>query len=63
MTDRPGAHTSNYGWALWHLQEGDGGTHPQHAIARALLAVVEALGPLAGTSPSGPSTWEGYTDD
>lgn len=58
----PDARTSNYGWALWHLGEArrtGGEIHTQAAIARAVLAVFDAMTPGAFVG----STWEGINED
>lgn len=58
MSGKPGPTTSNYGWALWHLEEADKTDslnmaiyHTGAAQARAALAQIDAqYGPPPGTT-------------
>lgn len=65
----PSGRTSNYGWALWHLEQAkiaqDTPTAQAHAIlaqARATLALVIEQGAMHGVDPNAPTTWEGSSN-
>lgn len=66
MADMPDHRTSNYGWALWHLEQASTAFtpdepgalyHAQAATARAMLAQAGVLGIPHGIDPNGDSTW------
>lgn len=66
---RPESTTSNYGWALWHLEQANrpnayieaAKLHASLAQARAKLALVDAQ--LRGIETTDGSTWSGDFDD
>ena len=64
MSDKPNEYTSNYGWALWHLQEAEGAIHPEaaqaHAMcaqARATLALINSNESMQQMNPPEMSVW------
>ncbi|MFA5606632.1 MAG: hypothetical protein WDA07_05535 [Leucobacter sp.] len=67
----PDERTSNYGWALWHLQQSEESvtvesamTHAVLAQARATLAAIDDNASARGEYPPEFSKWEkAATDD
>lgn len=67
---RPTHQTSNYGWALWHLEQMEapspgpeiGLLHAAAAQARATLALVCEMGAARGADPTGPTVWSDPTN-
>lgn len=64
MSDHPTDTTSNYGWALWHLEQATAATnyvaaqvHATAAAARATLAAIDARDGLESIG----STWTSPT--
>lgn len=66
---KPNARTSNYGWALWHLDQAKNAdaapiaqAHATLAQARATLALVCEVGAQRGVDPNGPTEWDATTE-
>lgn len=63
MSDKPNERTSNYGWALWHMQEAETSSahgaqvHALLAQARSTLALIDSNESMRDINPPEMTVW------